>query len=170
MESHQYPWKEMLSAAKNTNMQKYITCVFILICMYHMDRISDLIMLKVSQRSWIGDLIFLKLSPRSLIGDWINWKVSQWSWIGDWIFLKLSQISWIGDWIFLKLSQRSWIGDWIFLKVQQRSEIAEYQNAILDVEIQVYVDLWRRDMHGWYLQETATSLGPQNRTQGRCAL
>ena len=27
----------MLSIAKNTNMQKYITSVFILICMYHMD-------------------------------------------------------------------------------------------------------------------------------------
>ena len=121
-------------------------------------------MLKVSsQRLWIGDWIFLKLSQVSLISDWINWKVSQgswigdWiilnvsqrSWIGDWIFLKLSQISWISDWIFLKLSQRSWIGDWIILKVQQRSEIGEYQNVFLDVEIQVYVDLWRRDVHVW---------------------
>ena len=29
----------------------------------------------------------------------------------------------------------------LLLKVQQRSEIREYQNVILDVEIQVYVDL-----------------------------
>ena len=35
----------------------------------------------------------------------------------------------------------SGISDWIFLKVQQRSETGNYQNVILDVEIQVYVDL-----------------------------
>ena len=111
--------------------------------------ISDWINWKVSQGSWIGDWIILNVSQRSWIGDWIFLKLSQISWIGDWIFLKLSQISWISDWIFLKLSQRSWIGDWIILKVQQRSEIGDYQNVILDVEIQVYVDLWRRDVHVW---------------------
>ena len=41
----------------------------------------------------------------------------------------------------LKVSQGSGISDWIFLKVKQRSETGDYQNVILDVEIQVYVDL-----------------------------